>query len=157
MSSLIENFKSSCQYGPHKTVKSWNFLILCAIAVPVCLSTFIFIEQQIHLNSSVPDSAGTSLQIFDLRNGYSPIEVHSTLQAWGPYGKILYLLIELVDCSVYHFAYRGVFLVLLNQMSDQIAMRWKAAAPLTSGTANVPFFLAWVDLCEDIGQVRTFY
>lgn len=156
MSTFLENYKSSCKYGPHKNVKSWSFLVLCTIAVPICLSTFMFIEQKIHDNSSTPDS-GTSLQIFDLRNGYSPTEVHSTLRAWGSQGRMLYLLIELVDCTIYHFAYRGVFLVLLNQMSDQIVMRWEGIASLTSGAANIPFFLAWVDLFEDIGQVNSLF
>ena len=109
------------------------------------------IEQEIHANSSSKD-ASVNLQIFDLRNGYSPIEVFSTLRAWGLKGRLLYLVIEFVDCTVYHFAYRGVFLVILNRMSDYITAKWAAAGPLVSAMSNVPFALAWVDLFEDIGQ-----
>ena len=148
---MIEDWKASYRLGPHKTVKSWSFLLVCTFAVPMCLSTFIVLEKQIHANSSPT----ANLQIFDLRNGYSPDEVYSTLQAWGFQGRMLYLVIEFVDCTVYHFAYRGAFLVILNRMSDQISKRWRAASPIVSAMSNVPFFLAWIDLFEDIGQAST--
>eukprot|EP00291_Cryptomonas_curvata_P026796 CAMPEP_0172168040 /NCGR_PEP_ID=MMETSP1050-20130122/9911_1 /TAXON_ID=233186 /ORGANISM="Cryptomonas curvata, Strain CCAP979/52" /LENGTH=204 /DNA_ID=CAMNT_0012838907 /DNA_START=9 /DNA_END=620 /DNA_ORIENTATION=- len=151
-STLGKNLNASCWFGPHRSVTDWIFFVVCAVAVPVSLLSFAVIEARIHANSSKQDET-VNLQIFDVRNGYTPEEVFATLNAWGSQGKFLYLIIEFIDCAVYTLAYRGVFLVLLNRMSAQISSRWAMIAPVVSIMPAIPLFLSWVDLLEDLGQV----
>jgi hypothetical protein len=156
MSAFGKNLNASFWFGSHRSVTDWSFFFVCAVAVPVCLSSFSLIEARIHANSSKQDES-VNLQIFDVRNGYTPEEVFATLRAWGFQGKFLYVVIELIDCAVYILAYRGVFLVLLNRMSAAISSRWAMIAPIVSVMPAVPLFLAWVDLFEDCGQASNFF
>jgi hypothetical protein len=154
-STLGKNLYASCWFGPHRSVTNWLFFVVCAVAVPVSLLSFAIMEERIHANSSKQD-ASVNLQIFDVRNGYTPDEVFATLNTWGSQGRFLYLIIEFIDCAVYILAYRGVFLVLLNYMSAQISSRWAIIAPVVSAMPLVPLFLSWVDLLEDFGQASDF-
>lgn len=67
-----------------------------------------------------PQGDLAALGILDLRNGYSSQEVSTLLGAWGPSGCGLYLLIELIDVTCYHFGYRGTAVVLFNRQAAYV-------------------------------------
>lgn len=56
-----------------------------------------------------------TLELLDVRTGYAPAEVASTMAAWGPRGRTLYLLVEAIDVTLYCTAYRSLLLVLSNR------------------------------------------
>jgi hypothetical protein len=92
------------------------------------------------------------LQLLDLRNGYTPQAVFSTLQAWGPEGRLLYFFVEAVDVTVYHAGYRGAFLVIFNRVYSKLAQQWPQLTVMRP-LAALPIVLAAVDFCEDCAQV----
>jgi hypothetical protein len=70
------------------------------------------------------------LAIFDTRFGYTPVEAHQALSAWGEAGRHWYVSIELVDMLVYFVGYGGLFLVLLNRLGAYLARSYHSTAPL---------------------------
>lgn len=137
------------------TVTGWTFFALCMAATIASLATFRQLQERIQAASVANGFRGAAadLQILDLRNGYQPQEVAELLGAWGPVGRRLYLAIELVDVSLYHFAYRGAFLVLCNRLASALGARWPAARPAVAWFPAVPVVLAGLDLAEDVSQV----
>jgi hypothetical protein len=87
-----------------------------------------------------------------LRSGYNPTEVLSTLQAWGHEGRLKYLLIEGIDCLLYHPGYRGTFLVMMNRIMAKFTQRFPSLERM-KWFALLPVFLGLLDLSEDVGQI----
>lgn len=97
----------------------------------------------------------SQLSFLDLHDGYTPDEARELLGAWGPYGRRLYLLVEGIDCTLYHAGYRGFLVVVANRLAGALQTKWPQAAPLVL-LAALPVLLAGVDFLEDAGQVRLF-
>lgn len=151
MVEFLRNLISSHRFGPHRSVKDGGFLLTCIVAALMCIAAFMMIEQQISDSSN--GSRGANLEIFDKRYGYTPDEAHATLTAWGSRGRALYLTLEVIDFFLYPAAYRGIFLVLLNRMSDLIASRYIPLKSTSSLLTVIPLGIASLDLLENCGQV----
>ena len=63
------------------------------------------------------------LQLLDLRDGYLPSMIHTTMQAWGQQGRWIYCLVESVDVTSYHVGYTGAFLVMFNRFAPLFTQR----------------------------------
>ena len=72
------------------------------------------------------------LLFLDLRFGYSPNEAWLLVEEWAPEGRHLYLMVEAIDCLLYHIGYRGACLVVINCQEADIG----AVARLSPGNAS---------------------
>ena len=70
-----------------------------------------------HLGCHIEQGPVQDLQLLDLRDGYLPSMVHTTMQAWGQQGRCIYYLVEFVDVTCYHVGYRGAFLLMFNRFA----------------------------------------
>eukprot|EP00879_Flechtneria_rotunda_P009835 GHRR01010287.1.p1 GENE.GHRR01010287.1~~GHRR01010287.1.p1 ORF type:complete len:191 (+),score=42.95 GHRR01010287.1:166-738(+) len=106
-------------------VKSWTFAGLCAVAAVTCLLLFKNLQSQINAAAAANGYTGPSdkLKVLDLRFGYSPDEVEKLFRAWGPRGRQVYVMTELLDILVYFAAYGGLFLVLFNRLGALAALK----------------------------------
>lgn len=68
----------------------------------------------------IPQGDAATLELLDVRGGYSPADVAATMAAWGPKGRTLYLLVEAIDATIYFTAYRGLFLILFNRCESRL-------------------------------------
>ncbi len=133
--NLLGDFRDSALLS-HKlySVASWRYAALCFAAALSSLAAFSVIGQ------AMADSAiqtgftrpPSQLSFLDLHDGYSPEEAEALLKAWSPYGRRLYLLVEAIDCTVYHAGYRGFLVVVANRLAGALREKWPAAvhAPL---------------------------
>lgn len=92
------------------------------------------------------------LSFLDLHDGCTPDEAKDLLRAWGTQGRRLYLLVEGIDCTLYHAGYRGFLVVVANRLDGALKEKLPQAAPLAL-LAALPVLLAGVDFLEDAGQV----
>ena len=130
-------------------LKSMKLFGLAFGLTALSLISFNVISQKIIAYSLSGSPA--ELLILDLRNGYTVNEVLELFKNWGTQGRLLYLLIELIDVCFYHVGYRTAFLILLNHLTTQVekltniySFRYFAAFPI---------ILALIDTLEDVGQV----
>ena len=94
-----------------------------------------------------------TLSFLDLHDGYTADEARELLNAWGPQGRRLYLLVEGIDCTLYQGGYRGFLVVVANRLAGALKGKWPQAAPFVL-LAALPVLLAGVDFLEDAGQVQ---
>ena len=135
-------------------VKSWSFFFVGLGSALACLAVFHWLQQQIN-DTVVADGFQGNLEeltIFDVRFGYPLPTVIQVLDEWGRNGRLLYLFIQTVDVFIYHAAYRGASLVLLNRLMTSFVTRFPSFSFLRKA-ALFPIFLATVDFYEDLGQI----
>ncbi|KAL4452047.1 hypothetical protein ABPG75_007709 [Micractinium tetrahymenae] len=125
------------------SVQSWALAVACFLAAAASIATFNLLAGQIAAAAAAGGFQGdaATLELLDVRGGYSPADVAATMAAWGPRGRALYLLVEAVDVVVYFTAYRGLMLVLTNRLSAAVARQWPALG-WTRRSAMLPYILA---------------
>ena len=155
-SSFLADFKNSALLSPKLyDVASWPYAVVCFAAAMSSLAAFSVIGQAMVGSAVQGGFTGdpSQLSFLDLHDGYSPDEARALLTAWGPYGRRLYLLVEGIDCTVYHAGYRGFLVVIANQLARGLKTKWPPAGKLVL-LAALPVLLAAIDFLEDAGQVR---
>ena len=155
-SKVLTNVQASTSMTNPKAleVTSWSFFFVGVSVALACLAIFTGLQHQIN-DTAVANGFQGNLQdltIFDLRSGYPHETVNNVLSAWGQQGRLLYLLVQAVDIFIYHPAYRGASLVLLNQLMTSFVTRFPSLSFLRKA-ALFPIFLAMVDFYEDVGQI----
>lgn len=135
-------------------VKSKSTMLLSFAVTVISLMMFQFLTQIITQVSLAGGFSGdvSKLLIFDLRNGYTPSEAKTLLEAWGSVGRNTYLAIEAVDVFAYHLGYRTFFVALLNHLTSAFASKFPQLSKIR-WVAFFPIILAIVDRCEDVGQI----
>ncbi|KAL4437550.1 hypothetical protein ABPG77_003531 [Micractinium sp. CCAP 211/92] len=142
-------------YSPAaENVQSWGLALACFLAAAASITTFNLLAGQIGAAAAAGGFQGdaATLELLDVRGGYSPADVAATMAAWRPKGRTLYLLVEAIDATIYFTAYRGLFLILFNRSSAAVARRWPALG-WTRRSAVLPYIVAGTDLLEDALQV----
>ncbi|EIE24455.1 hypothetical protein COCSUDRAFT_61880 [Coccomyxa subellipsoidea C-169] len=154
--NLLGDFRDSALLS-HKLycVASWRYAALCFATALSSLAAFSVIGQAMADSAIQTGFTGppSQLSFLDLHDGYSPKEAEALLKAWSPYGRRLYLLVEAIDCTVYHAGYRGFLVVVANRLAGALREKWPAVvhAPLAL-LAALPVLLAGLDFLEDTGQ-----
>jgi hypothetical protein len=150
MKQLTSTVKRTARLSPQALEeKSLKVAGIAFVAVVISLTLFNLISDQISATSV--DIINNQL-IFDLRNGYSSTEVAATLSNWGNLGRMLYLLIEFIDITLYHTGYRTLFVILLNNLI-QLATKNNKQFDILKWLAIFPVILSFVDSFEDCGQI----
>mmetsp|Transcript_71435 Transcript_71435/g.190789 ORF Transcript_71435/g.190789 Transcript_71435/m.190789 type:complete len:214 (+) Transcript_71435:10-651(+) len=149
---LVENLFHSTGAGSHRKVIDIGFFFLCCGIMLICSLFFAILEDELISASSLKNEAAR-LDIFDRRFGYGAAEVHSTLQAWGMRGRLLYLIIELLDGALYIFAFRGAFLVLYNRMANVIEDLHPKLSLIAHAMTYIPILIGFFDMLENMAHV----
>jgi len=156
---VVNGLRQSSKLEPKSLELTSNTLMLVGfVAAASSLFAFNLITEQIKQNSLALGFKGSldEVLIFDLRNGYTVDEVRRTLSAWGHGGRWLYILVELIDVSVYHQGYRILFLVLYNKITKALCNLPTLGEKTRSTLVKLGYFpiiLALLDMTEDFFQV----
>lgn len=145
-------------------IKGWGFAGACFTSAAVSLVSFNIICDSINAGSIAAGynslQTASDLLILDLRNGYSAETVSHLFNAWGKDGIVKYLIIELIDVTLYHYGYRGLFVVLFNRLGDALASKHVCGSAaedlfvlLSSKLSLCPVIVAGTDFFEDLAQV----
>lgn len=152
---LLSLFKQSTKLEENTlNINSWKLAAVAFIVTALSLTSFNVLTSGI-VNGAV--SSGYTgdidkLLIFDLRFGYKPEDVITTLKDWGSQGRIKYLIIEFIDCVFYHAGYRALFVVIINNLLKAFTNTFPNFIKLKV-LGLIPVGLAILDFTEDFFQV----
>lgn len=154
--SDLDQLRSSALLIPDTfRVTSWKVFTGCILLAAFSLASFRSLASMIEASAiregyqGLPDD----LLFLDLRFGYSPDEAWTLLRNWGSAGRQQYVIVEIIDCLLYHPGYRGAGLVLINRLQAAFGKRWPGLRQ-TRSLAAIPFIVSTLDFWEDMGQVR---
>ncbi len=124
------------------------------VLLVLSIMSFAFLQKLINAAALTKDG-DNDLQMFDTRNGYTYDVVIKTLTNWTFKGRCLYLLIELIDITVYFYAYKSVFIVLINIMVASVVEAYQFAhiKHVIRNYVYFPVILGRIDLLEDSLQI----
>ena len=154
--SLVWQLDATGRYADAHRATSARLGVLALLACGVAAATLAHLGSAIAAVSRAQGFAGSgaTLQVFDVRMGYSAADAAATLRAWGPRGVSLYCLAQAVDTAVYVRAYRAAAVVACNALAASAARRAPALRPrLTATLSRTPLLIAALDRGENAAQV----
>ena len=153
----LDQLRSSALLIPDTyRVISWKVFAGCVLLAAFSLASFRSLASMIEASAIQEGYQGLpdDLLFLDLRFGYSPDEAWSLLRNWGSAGRQQYVVVEIIDCLLYHPGYRGAGLVLINRLQAGFGKRWPGLRQ-TRYLAAIPFLVSTLDFWEDMGQVQS--
>lgn len=135
-------------------INSLNTSIISLLFSVSCVIVLVLLEQRI------PDNLRNQYQfvILDRQLFYTPVSVKETLDQWGDRGIQIYYIVEIFDILVFCFAYRLLFVTVLNHL---FAIIRKKVSPKFLDQIYVlvlfPMALTIIDYIEDVAQMIMCY
>lgn len=156
MNSIVEDFKTTSGFNLQKllTVNSLKTLIVALIISVGCPTCFFHIQQAIYKGVPNLGSDIHKYDMFDLQSFYTPSSVKITLDGWGNHGIALFYIIQFIDVFVFCFAYRTLFVVLLNLLLNYLSgVISKSIMSKLHYLIAYPMLVTLLDYAEDSAQV----
>ncbi len=139
-------------------INSLNTSIISLLFSVSCVVVLVLLEQRIV--KPLPDNLRNQYQfvILDRQLFYTPVSVKETLDQWGDRGIQTYYIVEIFDILVFCFAYRLLFVTVLNHL---FAIIRKKVSPKFLDQIYVlvlfPMALTIIDYIEDVAQMIMCY